>query len=224
MNYLLKNYHQKFFFNLINVILEEIRIGLERNDFNDNQFAVDSTGIVKVKNTYLSIQDPYSAPSGYSIIYNNENEKDSINHNLCGAELSFFDDDLIINAGTTNNGLNSQLPKYTKNATVRDVSPGLLNIQQNDTFTYKVINKTLKNSSTGLDGTVKNVYIYTLNLTNNNKSHANIRVTFEATVYDNITATIKISDKAFKNSFLYKTEDWYSELGVHKNGRTKKHY
>ena len=37
MLYLLKNYHQKFFFNLINVILEEIRIGLERNDFNDNQ-------------------------------------------------------------------------------------------------------------------------------------------------------------------------------------------
>ena len=192
------------------------------NDFNDNQFAVDSTGIVKVKNTYLSIQDPYNAPSGYSLIYNNENEKDSINHNLCGAELSFFNDDLIINAGTTNNGLNSQLPKYTKNATVRDVSPGLLNIQQNDTFTYKVINKTLKNSSTSSDGTVKNIYKYTLDLTNNNKSHANIRVTFEATVYDNITATIKISDKAFKNSFLYKTEDWYSELGVHKNGRTKK--
>ena len=37
MLYLLKNYHQKFFFNLINVILEEVRIGLERNDFNDNQ-------------------------------------------------------------------------------------------------------------------------------------------------------------------------------------------
>ena len=37
MLFLLKNYHQKFFFNLINVILEEIRIGLERNDFNDNQ-------------------------------------------------------------------------------------------------------------------------------------------------------------------------------------------
>lgn len=193
------------------------------NDFNDNQFAVDSTGIVKVKNTYLSIQDPYSAPSGYSPIYINENEKDSINHNLCGAQLSFFNDDLIINAGTTNNGLNSQLPKYTKNATVRDVSPGLLNIQQNDTFTYKVINKTLKNSSTGLDGTVKNVYIYTLNLTNNNKSHANIRVTFEATVYDQITATITISDKAFKNSFLYKTKDWYSELDLHKTGRTKKY-
>ena len=34
---LIKNYHQKFFFNLINVILEEVRIGLERNDFNDNQ-------------------------------------------------------------------------------------------------------------------------------------------------------------------------------------------
>ena len=191
------------------------------NDFNDNQFAVDSTGIVKVKNTYLSIQDPYDAPSGYSPIY--INEKDSLNYNLCGAELSFFNDDLIINAGTTNNGLNSQLPKYTKNATVRDVSPGLLNIQQNDTFTYKVINKTLKNSSTGLDGTVKNVYIYTLNLTNNNKSHANIRVTFEATVYDQITATITISDKAFKNSFLYKTKDWYSELDVHKTGRTKKY-
>lgn len=191
------------------------------NDFNDNQFAVDSTGIVKVKNTYLSIQDPYDAPSGYSPIYTNE--KDSLNYNLCGAELSFFNDDLIINAGTTNNGLNSQLPEYTKNATVRDVSHGLLNIQQNDTFTYKVIDKTLKNSSTGLDGTVKNVYIYTLNLTNNNKSHANIRVTFEATVYDNITATITISDKAFKNSFLYKTKDWYSELNVHKTGRTKKY-
>lgn len=191
------------------------------NDFNDNQFAVDSTGIVKVKNTYLSIQDPYDAPSGYSPIYTNE--KDSLNYNLCGAELSFFNDDLIINAGTTNNGLNSQLPEYTKNATVRDVSHGLLNIQQNDTFTYKVIDKTLKNSSTGLDGTVKNVYIYTLNLTNNNKSHANIRVTFEATVYDQITATITISDKAFKNSFLYKTKDWYSELNVHKTGRTKKY-
>ena len=37
MLFLLKNYRQKFFFNLINVILEEIRIGLERNDFNDNQ-------------------------------------------------------------------------------------------------------------------------------------------------------------------------------------------
>jgi regulator of nonsense transcripts 2 len=37
MLYLLKNNHQKFFFNLINVILEEVRIGLERNDFNDNQ-------------------------------------------------------------------------------------------------------------------------------------------------------------------------------------------
>ena len=37
MLFLIKNYHQKFFFNLINVILEEIRIGLERNDFNDNQ-------------------------------------------------------------------------------------------------------------------------------------------------------------------------------------------
>ena len=37
MLFLLKNYHQKFFFNLINIILEEIRIGLERNDFNDNQ-------------------------------------------------------------------------------------------------------------------------------------------------------------------------------------------
>ena len=37
MLYLLKNHHQKFFFNLINVILEEVRIGLERNDFNDNQ-------------------------------------------------------------------------------------------------------------------------------------------------------------------------------------------
>ena len=37
MLFLLKNFHQKFFFNLINIILEEIRIGLERNDFNDNQ-------------------------------------------------------------------------------------------------------------------------------------------------------------------------------------------
>ena len=37
MLFLLKNYRQKFFFNLINVLLEEIRIGLERNDFNDNQ-------------------------------------------------------------------------------------------------------------------------------------------------------------------------------------------
>jgi len=37
MLFSLKNYRQKFFFNLINVILEEIRIGLERNDFNDNQ-------------------------------------------------------------------------------------------------------------------------------------------------------------------------------------------
>ena len=37
MLFLLKNYRQKFFLNLINVILEEIRIGLERNDFNDNQ-------------------------------------------------------------------------------------------------------------------------------------------------------------------------------------------
>ena len=37
MLFLLKNYRQKFFINLINVILEEIRIGLERNDFNDNQ-------------------------------------------------------------------------------------------------------------------------------------------------------------------------------------------
>ena len=35
--FLIKNYRQKFFFNLINAILEEIRIGLERNDFNDNQ-------------------------------------------------------------------------------------------------------------------------------------------------------------------------------------------
>ena len=37
MLFLMKNYHQRFFFNLINVILEEVRIGLERNDFNDNQ-------------------------------------------------------------------------------------------------------------------------------------------------------------------------------------------
>ena len=35
--FLLKNYRQKFFLNLINAVLEEIRIGLERNDFNDNQ-------------------------------------------------------------------------------------------------------------------------------------------------------------------------------------------
>jgi transcription elongation factor Elf1 len=190
------------------------------NDFNDAQFAVNSTGTVKVKNTYLSIQDPYNGPSSYSLIYTNENEKDSMNHNLCGAQLSFFNDDLIINAGTTNTSLNNQLPKYTKNATVRDMSPALVNIQQNDTFTYKVINKTLKDSSTSSNGTIKNIYKYTLDLTNNNKSHANIRVTFEATVYDNITATIKISDKAFKNSFLYKI-DQYQDLYINKNAKTK---
>ena len=52
MLYLLKNYHQKFFFNLINVILEEIRIGLERNDFNDNQHKLILSVIVG--NFYLN--------------------------------------------------------------------------------------------------------------------------------------------------------------------------
>ena len=36
----LKDYHPKFIFNLINILLEQIRIGLERNDFNDNQHKI----------------------------------------------------------------------------------------------------------------------------------------------------------------------------------------
>ena len=36
----LKDYHPQFIINLINIILEQIRIGLERNDFNDNQHKI----------------------------------------------------------------------------------------------------------------------------------------------------------------------------------------
>ena len=36
----LKDYHPMFIYNLINITLEQIRIGLERNDFNDNQHKI----------------------------------------------------------------------------------------------------------------------------------------------------------------------------------------
>lgn len=52
MLFLLKNYRQKFFFNLINALLEEIRIGLERNDFNDNQHKLILS--IMVGNFYLN--------------------------------------------------------------------------------------------------------------------------------------------------------------------------
>jgi regulator of nonsense transcripts 2 len=36
----LKEYHPNFLDNIINTVMEEIRIGLERNDFNDNQHKI----------------------------------------------------------------------------------------------------------------------------------------------------------------------------------------
>jgi regulator of nonsense transcripts 2 len=36
----LKDYHPMFMSNLLNTLLEEVRIGLDRNDFNDNQHRV----------------------------------------------------------------------------------------------------------------------------------------------------------------------------------------
>jgi regulator of nonsense transcripts 2 len=36
----LKDYHPSFIQNLLNTLLEEVRIGLDRNDFNDNQHRV----------------------------------------------------------------------------------------------------------------------------------------------------------------------------------------
>jgi regulator of nonsense transcripts 2 len=37
---LLKDFHPNLIYNLVNTVLEEIRIGIERNDFNDNQHKV----------------------------------------------------------------------------------------------------------------------------------------------------------------------------------------
>ena len=48
----LKDYHPMFIFNLINIILEQIRIGLERNDFNDNQHKIILCSIIG--NFYLN--------------------------------------------------------------------------------------------------------------------------------------------------------------------------
>lgn len=42
----LKEYHPIFIFNLINIMLEQIRIGLERNDFNDNQHKIQISMVV----------------------------------------------------------------------------------------------------------------------------------------------------------------------------------